>query len=227
MNDQLNENIIFGSTEISNGSFIFSIVLSFALSYILSKVYKSQSRTLSNPESLARIFPLLSIATTIIITVVKSSLALSLGLVGALSIVRFRTAIKEPEELTYIFLCIGIGLATGANQFSAAIIGLILTIFFAYFYNFSLDKKKYQNLIRVSINGISSAEIGPLVEILKRFSIKINFKNMSISNSENDYSSTVAFSIIPNNFEDLNRITNLINKEFPSATINYVENNIN
>tara|TARA_Y100000589_G_C27174799_1_gene638258 strand:+ start:336 stop:1019 length:684 start_codon:yes stop_codon:yes gene_type:complete len=227
LNDQLNENIIFGSTEISNGSFIFSIVLSFALSYILSKVYKSQSRTLSNPESLARIFPLLSIATTIIITVVKSSLALSLGLVGALSIVRFRTAIKEPEELTYIFLCIGIGLATGANQFSAAIIGLILTIFFAYFYNFSLDKKKYQNLIRVSINGISSAEIGPLVEILKRFSIKINFKNMSISNSENDYSSTVAFSIIPNNFEDLNRITNLINKEFPSATINYVENNIN
>ena len=51
--------------------------------------------------------------TMLIITVVKSSLALSLGLVGALSIVRFRAAIKEPEELAYLFLTIAIGLALG------------------------------------------------------------------------------------------------------------------
>ena len=56
---------------------------------LLSKIYRKQSNTFSNPETLARIFPILSIGTTIIIAVVKSSLALSLGLVGALSIVRF------------------------------------------------------------------------------------------------------------------------------------------
>ena len=63
---------------------------------------------------------------TFIITVVKTSLALSLGLVGALSIVRFRTPIKEPEELTYLFLSIGIGLGLGANQ-----VQITLLAFFA------------------------------------------------------------------------------------------------
>ena len=61
---------------------------------------------------------------TLVISVVKSSLALSLGLVGALSIVRFRTPIKEPEELAYIFLAIAIGLALGADQREVAAIAL-------------------------------------------------------------------------------------------------------
>ena len=57
--------------------------------------------TLSNRDEFAQVFPFILLTTTLIITVVKSSLALSLGLVGALSIVRFRTPIKEPEELAY------------------------------------------------------------------------------------------------------------------------------
>ena len=61
-------------------------------------------------------FVVLGVTTTIVIMIVKSSLALSLGLVGALSIVRFRAAIKEPEELVYLFLIIAIGLGCGANQ---------------------------------------------------------------------------------------------------------------
>ncbi|MEL0309828.1 MAG: DUF4956 domain-containing protein, partial [Gammaproteobacteria bacterium] len=64
-----------------------------------------------------------SVTTCTVIIIVKYSLALSLGLVGALSIVRFRAAIKEPEELVYLFLVIALGLSFGANQF---FIGLIL-----------------------------------------------------------------------------------------------------
>ena len=75
-------------------------------------------RTSRNPsaDSVARVFPLLTVVTIAVISVVKSSLSLSLGLVGALSIVRFRAAIKDPEELVYLFLCIGLGLALGAEQ---------------------------------------------------------------------------------------------------------------
>lgn len=58
---------------------------------------------------------MLSCSTMMIVTIVKGSLALSLGLVGALSIVRFRAAIKEPEELCFLFLAIGIGLGFGAS----------------------------------------------------------------------------------------------------------------
>ena len=72
--------------------------------------------TLSNRRELGSVLPFILLTTILIITVVKASLALSLGLVGALSIVRFRTPIKEPEELAYLFLAIAIGLGLGANQ---------------------------------------------------------------------------------------------------------------
>ena len=58
----------------------------------------------------------------LIITVIKGSLALSLGLVGALSIVRFRTAIKDPEELIYLFLIIAIGLGLGVDQWLPTVV---------------------------------------------------------------------------------------------------------
>ena len=64
----------------------------------------------------------------VVITVVKSSLALSLGLVGALSIVRYRTAIKEPEELAYTFLTIAIGLGMGADQTAVTAISFLLIV---------------------------------------------------------------------------------------------------
>jgi hypothetical protein len=97
-------------------AFIISMAMTSFLGAILAQVYIRFGQSLSNRRSLARTFLMLAITTTLIITIVKSSLALSLGLVGALSIVRFRAAIKEPEELTYLFLAIGIGLGMGANQ---------------------------------------------------------------------------------------------------------------
>jgi hypothetical protein len=100
------------------------------LSVLLSWHYKRFGSTLSNREEFSKVFPFILLTTTLIITVVKSSLALSLGLVGALSIVRFRTPVKEPEELAYLFIAIAIGLGLGANQTIPTIIAgiVILTI---------------------------------------------------------------------------------------------------
>lgn len=78
--------------------------------------------TLSNRAEFGQVFPFVLLTTVLIITVVKSSLALSLGLVGALSIVRFRTPIKEPEELAYLFISIAMGLGLGANQTLATLV---------------------------------------------------------------------------------------------------------
>ena len=95
-------------------SYIISIFLSIFLSFLVQQFYIKFSTTLSNKIEFSKNFLILGATTTIIITIVKSSLALSLGLVGALSIVRFRAAIKEPEELVYLFLIISIGLGCGA-----------------------------------------------------------------------------------------------------------------
>jgi uncharacterized membrane protein YhiD involved in acid resistance len=76
----------------------------------------------------ARNFLLLTVTTTLIISIVKSSLALSLGLVGALSIVRFRAAIKEPEELAFLFLAISVGLGLGAGQLLTTVVALVIIL---------------------------------------------------------------------------------------------------
>jgi uncharacterized membrane protein YhiD involved in acid resistance len=93
-----------------------SLILAAILGLVLGSVYVRCAMSLSNRRQFARNFLLLTVTTTLIISIVKSSLALSLGLVGALSIVRFRAAIKEPEELAYLFLAISVGLGLGAGQ---------------------------------------------------------------------------------------------------------------
>lgn len=113
-------------------AFVLSLGLAALLGVILGQVYIHFGQSLSNRRLLARNFLLLTVTTTLIITIVKSSLALSLGLVGALSIVRFRAAIKEPEELAFLFLAISVGLGLGAGQALvtvvafAVILGLIV-----------------------------------------------------------------------------------------------------
>ncbi len=223
-NDLLN-NLQSQYNSLSSYSFTISILLAFALSSILSLVYKKKSHTLSNPESLARILPLLSIATTLIIAVVKSSLALSLGLVGALSIVRFRTPIKEPEELTYIFLSIGIGLAAGADQYKAAILGLFLFIGCIYLYNFLERKKSKQNLVRLSVSGISNNQINNLLAIISENCSKVNFNNMYFGNN-GEKDTKISLLILPRKFEEINTIANKISKDFPSASVSIIDSEV-
>jgi len=95
---------------------LINLGIGVGLSLVLRWHFERFGSSHSNREEFAAVFPFILLTTTLIITVVKSSLALSLGLVGALSIVRFRTPIKEPEELAYLFLAIAIGLGLGADQ---------------------------------------------------------------------------------------------------------------
>ena len=97
-------------------TFLINMILAAISAYILSLVYIHWGASLSNRRKFAANFMLMTVTTTFIILVVRSSVALSLGLVGALSIVRFRTAVKEPEELAYLFFSIGIGIGLGDNQ---------------------------------------------------------------------------------------------------------------
>ena len=111
-------------------NFLFAICICALLSYLLGMIYVKYGNSLSNRKAFAKNFVVLATTTMFIIMVVKSSLALSLGLVGALSIVRFRAAIKEPEELTYLFLNIAIGLGCGANQVLITLLAFFSIVFF-------------------------------------------------------------------------------------------------
>jgi uncharacterized membrane protein YhiD involved in acid resistance len=108
--------LVAESVQIPVVSFLVNLLLAALLAVVLGRVYVTCGTALSNRRLFARNFLLLTMTIMLVITIVKSSLALSLGLVGALSIVRYRAAIKEPEELAYLFLAIAIGLGFGANQ---------------------------------------------------------------------------------------------------------------
>lgn len=109
-------------------SFAINLVLAAAASFVLSRVYIHWGSSLSNRRRFAANLMLLTMTTTFIILVVRSSVALSLGLVGALSIVRFRTAIKEPEELAYLFFAIALGIGLGDNQRLVTLVALAAAI---------------------------------------------------------------------------------------------------
>jgi hypothetical protein len=113
------------------------------LSILIRWHFKVFGSTLSNREEFTQVCPFILLTTILIITVVKSSLALSLGLVGALSIVRFRTPIKEPEELAYLFISIAMGLGLGADQTIPTVVaGPIILAVMAVFKWTRRDSKK-------------------------------------------------------------------------------------
>ena len=107
---------------------VLSLGIAALLGVILGQVYIHFGHSLSNRRMFARNFLILVVTTTLIISIVRSSMALSLGLVGALSIVRFRAAIKEPEELAFLFLAISIGLGLGAGQPLVTVVAMVVIL---------------------------------------------------------------------------------------------------
>lgn len=135
------------------------LVLGGGLAVYIRLLYRRCGASPSDSDSITRVFPLLTLVTIGVISVVKSSLALSLGLVGALSIVRFRAAIKEPEELVYLFLCIGVGLALGAGQPLLAVVLVFVATLFILGMHLTGRRRREQNLM-LTITGDSQRHFG-------------------------------------------------------------------
>ena len=133
---------------------LINLFLCMMLVSLVGWFYKKFSRSLGGKTHVGAILPLIGLTVFMVITVVKSSLALSLGLVGALSIVRFRTPIKEPEELGYLFLTIAIGLGFGAGFSMLTIVISFAILAYLYFVGTTKGTSKidgeYTLLIKLS-----------------------------------------------------------------------------
>ncbi len=142
--------------EQSISAVLVNLFLCMMLVSLVGWFYKKYSRSLGGKTHIGAILPLIGLTVFMVITVVKSSLALSLGLVGALSIVRFRTPIKEPEELGYLFLTIAVGLGFGAGFSFITTIITIAILAYLYFVGTSRGSSKvdgeYTLLVKISQN---------------------------------------------------------------------------
>jgi uncharacterized membrane protein YhiD involved in acid resistance len=147
---------------------LINIVLAGIMAYIVRIVYINYGTALSNRRHFGNSFILITICTALVIALIQSSIALSLGLVGALSIIRFRTAIKEPQELSYIFLCVAIGLGFGANErlitLAAGFLILAIIVLTA-----NLKKKKTDESYNMTIST-KKAQLDDIVKIISEFS---------------------------------------------------------
>ena len=186
--DKSLENFFLNSNiQIDFGNFFIAVLLSLLLAYIVKLTYIKVGRALNDKDYFSDTFIPLAIITTLVITVIKFSLALSLGLVGALSIVRFRAAIKEPEELVYLFFIIAIGLANGANQFLLSIIATVIILAFLFIRNIYKNKNNSNgslisdsNILSVSILKNDKKNIDEIINQLKSHFKYLKLKSANI-----------------------------------------------
>ena len=125
-NDVFKSNFLESITNFSVLDTILAIVISLLLGTLIFYVYKKTFAGVLYSRTFNISLLAMTMITTMIIIGVTSNVVLSLGMVGALSIVRFRTAIKDPMDTVYIFWSIGVGILSGAGQFLLAIIGSIV-----------------------------------------------------------------------------------------------------
>jgi hypothetical protein len=187
---------------------LFSFVICVLISFILRDFYIKRSFSLTGKMHIGSIIPVLSAVVFLVIVVVKSSLALSLGLVGALSIVRFRTPIKEPEELVYLFLAIAIGLGYGAGQvLITTILSLsILLIIFMWLSNRNIAKTSEYNLVIKWIKNDVTFE-----DILREISpVAQNLKLVRLDKGPSGNTSVML--IVPNEDHPIEEISNRLHK---------------
>ena len=158
-------------------STIYALISSIFSAYLIKKSYIHYGKSMNNKEYFGNIFILLSVTTCSVIIIVKYSLALSLGLVGALSIVRFRAAIKEPEELVYLFLIIAFGIAFGASQFAVGFTLLFFSLLIIYLANKFSNKSSLINhtgvlcIITGDKNSLTTYRKKELTTLLKNIDI--------------------------------------------------------
>jgi len=165
------------TVEIPVWGFLINLLLAGILAYLLRTVYIKFGHSLSNRKQFARNFTIVTMTTMLIITVVKSSLALSLGLVGALSIVRFRTAIKEPEELAYTFLAIALGLGLGADQRLITLVAFVIIVGATWLSKLASRSEVNQNMyLTVSSHNPGKVDLDQIVQVLKTHSTGVSLK---------------------------------------------------
>jgi len=209
-------------------SLLFNMVIGLLLSVALALYYSRFGDSLSNRSRFAPILPTLSMITLLVIMVVKSSLALSLGLVGALSIVRFRTAIKDPEELIFLFFAIAIGLGLGADQRIPTLIAFLVIMGYLIIrkiihkaFHFVQPNSLFLN-ISLPISGTSDVEAFKFVQ--QALAEELKRVDLRRFDSDGDEMQLV-FYVNARNADGLARIADHIHKKYNKALVSVVEQN--
>lgn len=210
-------NLLTGTTSISMTEVLLNVVLAMVLSQIVYSVFVKFGNTFSSRRQFGKIFLLVTVSTTIIISIIQASLALSLGLVGALSIVRFRTAIKEPEELAYTFFAITLGIGCGANARGLTIICTLLVLGVLVVRGLLFQKELTLDTYNFSISS-KTLNLSKICKILDEKKISYNLRRSDLSQVGVNVQFIVEFANIAQ-LEEINTALKELDKDVSSSFI--------
>ncbi len=137
---------------------LLNVIMAIAMSLVVFLAYWITYRGVAFSKKFMISLGMMCIVTTIIMNVISNNVALSLGLVGALSIIRFRTAVKDIRDATYIFWCIGIGICCGVSMYAQAAIGTAAIFLFLIVMGQTRADGKYLLVIKSSAEAQGNVE---------------------------------------------------------------------
>lgn len=166
-NDVLKKSFLegFGSADISTTNIVVTLMVTFVIGLYIFGLYRVVTRKAFYSKSFNISLVALAVITAAIILAIQSSVVISLGMVGALSIVRFRTAIKEPLDLVFLFWSISVGIICGAHMFELAVIASVIVTGTVIVLELLPDKKESLLLI---VNAQDADVEEQLKEIISR-----------------------------------------------------------
>lgn len=139
---------------------VTAMVCSFVLSQLIAWTYCKTYSGFSYSRNFVHAMILGSLATTIVIAGIGANLALGLGVLGALAIIRFRTQIRDPRDIIFLFACLAIGIASGAGALAVAVCGTLGFVLAAWFLHWApfASLHAHEGLVRFLADPTSSAE---------------------------------------------------------------------
>lgn len=166
--------------------FIIGLSVIIVLSILVKNIYLRFSSSVSNKSITANVFPLFSVSIFLIVITIKSSIVLSLGLVGALSIIRFRTAIKEAEQIVYFLILTGMSIAVAAGSYFTPFFLLFFIYVYNYYLSFKKDKSVYSvnDQIVLTLEKIENNSIENLINILNENNVNVEVQSINKRDKE-------------------------------------------
>jgi len=116
---------------------IYTVLLAFLLSTMIAFTYEKTFRGLSYSRNYLQALVLSSIVASTVMQAIGDSLASGLGMLGALAIIRFRTSLKEPRDIIFMFACLAAGIACGVNGYAIAVVGTLAFCVIAFVLHYS------------------------------------------------------------------------------------------
>ena len=172
-NDIFKSSFLDSITEFSAADTLIAMVAALVIGMFIFVVYKKTFNSVMYSTGFAMTLVGMTMVTTLVILAVTSNVVLSLGMVGALSIVRFRAAIKEPMEIVYLFWAVAAGIVIGAGMLPLAVIGsAIIGVILILFANKKIHDNPYLLILNCQDENAENTALSLMKEAVKKHAVK-------------------------------------------------------